>query len=200
VNDIRESVKVAIELKPPKWEHFFAERSAAAAKTAFQMLARGPRQRTDRKPRILKGGAVTDIYGAVLLGIAYTGPLTSLTYEGLRTALKEVLDGELPQRHEVTRVLEEMSKIARYNIESEPVVDYDESLSILHISDPYFAFYLRWRINSRIAPEAAERVSITQHVEGRDVFVLGGDFSGNVVLGDHSSGAIVNPPDEDDEP
>jgi len=43
----------------------------------------------------------------VLLGIAYTGPLTSLTYEGLRAALKKVLDDELPQRHEVTRVLEE---------------------------------------------------------------------------------------------
>jgi hypothetical protein len=26
----------------------------------------------------------------------------------------------------------------------EPVVEYDEELSTLHVSDPYFAFFLRW--------------------------------------------------------
>ena len=189
-------------LKSPEWGHFFAERSASAAKTAFQILARGPRQRTDRKPRIVKGGTVTDIYGAVLLGIAYTGPLTELTYEGLRAALKKVLDDELPQRHEVTRVLEEMSKIARDSIEGEPVVDYDESLSTLHVSDPYFAFYLRWRINSKIAPEAAEQVSITQHVRAdRGDIVVGRDFRGGVVIGRDVSVVIPpGPPNKDDEP
>ena len=51
---------------------------------------------------------------------------------------------EPPQRHEVTRVLEEMSKIAREKIEGEPVVDYDEELSTLYISEPFFAYFLRW--------------------------------------------------------
>jgi hypothetical protein len=37
-----------------------------------------------------------------------------------------------------------MSRIARDQIDGEPVVDYDEELSTLHISDPFFAYYLRW--------------------------------------------------------
>ena len=61
----------------------------------------------------------------------------------LRGALQEVLADDLPQRHEVTRVLVAMTKIAR-KMEGEPVVDYDEEYEILHISDPFFAFYLRW--------------------------------------------------------
>jgi hypothetical protein len=40
-------------------------------------------------------------------------------------------------------VLLVMSKIAREQLEGEPVVDYDEGYKTLHISDPFFAFYLR---------------------------------------------------------
>ena len=110
------------------------------------MLARGPRQRTDRKERQLKSGSVTDIYGAVLAAIAHTGPNTELTYEEIRAALKDVLSSDSPQRHEVTRILEEMTKIATNEIEGEPVVDYDVELGKLYISDPYFAFFLRWGV------------------------------------------------------
>lgn len=48
----------------------------------------------------------------------------------------------------VLRVLEEMSKIARDRLVGEPVVDYDTELSKLYISDPYFAYYLRWAVRS----------------------------------------------------
>jgi hypothetical protein len=37
-----------------------------------------------------------------------------------------------------------MGKIAKENIEGEPVVDYDAELSTLYISDPFFAYFLRW--------------------------------------------------------
>ncbi|WP_412515631.1 ATP-binding protein [Actinomadura madurae] len=202
VNNIREKSRMASKLKSPNWAEFFSGRSSSTSKTAFEMLARGPRQRTDRKPRILHGGTATDIYGAVLYAIAFTGPLTSLTYEGLRSALRNVLDEDLPQRHEVTRVLEEMSKIAKRDLEGEPVVDYDESLSTLHISDPYFAFYLRWKINGNVAPHAEAQVSIPaqQIVFGNQVAV-GRDFHGNVIHGDvqitgeSSTGPNQLPPD-----
>ena len=42
------------------------------------------------------------------------------------------------------RVLQQMSKIAREKIEGEPVVDYDAELETLYISDPFFAYFLRW--------------------------------------------------------
>ncbi|NEW75059.1 ATP-binding protein [Streptomyces rhizosphaericus] len=134
------------QLLAPDWSTFFADRASMASKSAFDLLARGPRQRTDRKERQLRSGTITDIYGAVLAAIAHTGPNTELTYEEIRTALKEVLSSDAPQRHEVTRILEEMTKIATNEIEGEPVVDYDVELGKLYISDPYFAFFLRWGV------------------------------------------------------
>ena len=79
----------------------------------------------------------------MLAAIAETGPLTELTYEQLRAAIRSVIE-EPPQRHEVTRVLEEMARISRDNIEGEPVLDYDTELSTLYIADPFFAYFLRW--------------------------------------------------------
>lgn len=143
-NGVSETVPVLRELVEPEWPSFFAKLAPGTSKAAFDLLARGPRQRSDRKARTLSDGTHTDIYGAVLRAIAKTGPLTSLTYEQLRGALREVLLDDVPQRHEVTRVLEEMSKIAREQLEGEPVVDYDAELATLFISDPYFAYWLRW--------------------------------------------------------
>jgi hypothetical protein len=54
-----------------------------------------------------------------------------------------VLADEPPRRHEVTRILDELTKIAR-RIEGEPVLEYDEEYDTIYISDPFFAFYLRW--------------------------------------------------------
>ena len=148
-NEVREASETPVELEELNWPEFFKSRASAASKAAFDLLARGPRQRTDRKPRLMRDRTTTDIYGAVLAGIAHTGPLTSMTYEELRSALRYVLSEDPPQRHEVTRVLEEMSKIARDEIEGEPVVDFDAELGTLHISDPYFAYFLRWAIRNR---------------------------------------------------
>jgi CBS domain-containing protein len=143
-NGVESTQDVPFDLQEPDWNDFFVSRAPDTSKAAFDLLARGPRQRTDRKPRSLASGVDTDIYGAVLRAIAHTGPLTSITYETLRAALKEIMSSEPPQRHEVTRVLEEMAKIAREQIEGEPVVDYDDQLATLFISDPYFAYWLRW--------------------------------------------------------
>lgn len=136
----------AVALEEPDWGAFFAKLAPGTSKVAFDLLARGPRQRTDRKIRYLRNGAETDIYGAVLRAIAATGPLTAITYEQLRSAIRSVLsqDDEPPQKHEVTRVLDEMTRIARDQIDGEPVVDYDSTLATLYISDPYFAYWLRW--------------------------------------------------------
>lgn len=145
-NAVTQTQTTETVLEAPDWKSFFAGLAPGTSKSAFDLLARGPRQRTDRKVRKLRGGEETDIYGAILRAIADTGPLTSITYEQLRAALRNVLHpyDDLPQKHEVTRVLDEMSKIARDQIAGEPVVDYDSELATLFISDPYFAYWLRW--------------------------------------------------------
>lgn len=145
-NNLRQTPPNPVRIKAPAdWCSFFQSRSSATSRTAFDLLSRGPRQRTDRKERTLRNGQVTDIYGAVLAGIAHTGPLTELTYEQLRSSLRDVMSSEPPQRHEVTRVLEQMAAIARDDIEGEPVVDFVPEPGTLYISDPFFAYYMKWQ-------------------------------------------------------
>jgi hypothetical protein len=37
-----------------------------------------------------------------------------------------------------------MTEIARDKIEGEPVLEWDDDAKMLHIADPFFAFYLKW--------------------------------------------------------
>jgi len=127
----------------PIWDSFFEQQASATSKSAFDLLKAGP-PRSNRNPRTLASGVVTDIYGAVLQAISATGPRTTLPYEDLRVSLREVLAGDLPQRHEITNVLEQMTRIARDQIEGEPVLEYDTDYSTVYLVDPYFAYYLRW--------------------------------------------------------
>lgn len=144
-NGFRQSQRIPLHLVAPDWSTFFSSRANQASRIAFEHLARGPRQRSDRKRRKLTNGNDVDIYGAILAAIAHTGPKVKITYEEVRSGLREVLESELPQRHEVKRVLQEMTKIAKSDlIPGEPVVDYDDEMESLYISDPFFAYYLRW--------------------------------------------------------
>lgn len=142
-NGIRQEQGERRELQPPDWDAFFHARADATAKLAFEKLARGPRVRTKRIPRELRDGRTVDIYNLVLDAIAHTGPKTTLTDTELRQSIREIMAGEPPKSHEVTRVLEEMTSIARKG-KGEPVVDYMADERQLHIADPFFAYYLRW--------------------------------------------------------
>jgi hypothetical protein len=111
----------------------------------FEKLARGPRQRTDRISRKLKDGRGVDIYQLVLHALASLRPgLICLEYEDLRSAIREVSASQIPQLQEVARVLKHMATIAASDQSSTPVIDFEEEEKKLHITDPFFAFYLRW--------------------------------------------------------
>jgi hypothetical protein len=111
----------------------------------FEKLARGPRQRADRVQRQLKDGRNVDIYELVLHALSHIRPgLVSIEYEGLRSAIREVSSSQIPQLHEVARVLKHMATIAATDQSSTPVLDFEEEEKKLHITDPFFAFYLRW--------------------------------------------------------
>lgn len=123
----------------------FKETAETIGRPIFEKLARGPRQRSDRIPRPLKSGGSVDIYGLVLHALAHLRPgLVTLEYKDLRSAIRNVSAQEPPQLHEVARVLKHMSDIAATDQSSTPVVDFDEEEKRLHVTDPFFAFYLRW--------------------------------------------------------
>lgn len=144
VNGVKEASESPTLLAAPgDFPTFLRGRATGASKTAFDLLAQGPRQRSDRKQRRFADGRTGDIYEAVLAAIAATGPRTELPYDELRASIRKTLADEPPQRQEVTRVLDEITKIAR-RIEGEPVIEYDDEYDTIYISDPFFAFFLRW--------------------------------------------------------
>ena len=111
----------------------------------FEKLAKGPRQRKDRIRRKLNSGGDADIYELVIHALAHIKPdLVTLEYEDLRAAIRAVTDGAIPQLQEVARVLKHMATIAATDQSSTPVIDFDDADKKLHITDPFFAFYLRW--------------------------------------------------------
>jgi hypothetical protein len=123
----------------------FHEVAETIGRPIFEKLARGPRQRTDRIQRELRDGRSVDIYELVLHALAHLRPgLVSLEYEDLRAAIREVSASQIPQLHEVARVLKHMASIAASDQSSTPVIDFEEADKKLHITDPFFAFYLRW--------------------------------------------------------
>ncbi|MCB2201747.1 ATP-binding protein [bacterium] len=126
-------------------ENVFRDTAETIGRPIFEKLARGPRQRSDRISRQLKSGETVDIYGLVLHALAHLRPgLETLEYEVLRVALREVSANDPPQLHEVSRVLKHMSDIAATDESSTPVIDFDEEEKRLHVTDPFFAYYLRW--------------------------------------------------------
>lgn len=133
------------DLDASRLERVFKETAETIGRPIFEKLARGPRQRSDRITRKLADGSEVDIYGLVLHALARLAPgLVTIEYEELRAAIREVSASDPPQLHEVARVLKHMSDIAATDQSSTPVIDFDEEEKRLHITDPFFAFYLRW--------------------------------------------------------
>jgi len=143
---VAETKPKRIKLDIRELEPVYRRVAEMTGRVIFDAMAKGPRQRSDRKMRMLKEGGKDDIYGVVLRAIASIGPgVDKLDYEEkLRPAIRSVLGEDPPQGHEVSRVLDQMSQISAADEASAPVIDWDSENRYLHITDPYFAFYLKW--------------------------------------------------------
>lgn len=111
----------------------------------YQKLEVGPQSRKSRRKRRLKSGGFADIYKAILMAIAATGPNANVTYDELRSQLTELLLEEPPQKHEVTSALKHLATISQ-GIGNDAGIDWDADSRRVDISDPYLRFYLRWQI------------------------------------------------------
>jgi hypothetical protein len=114
----------------------------------FQRLVAGPQSRKARTKRPLRSGGEADIYEAMLLALAETGPKSSISYEELRTSLNGLLVEMMPQKHEITSALKHLANIAMKS-GSEAVIHWDDDKREVNLSDPYLRFYLRWQVRSR---------------------------------------------------
>lgn len=123
----------------------FVEIAEHSGRSIFNKLKKGPRARSDRKKRLLKTGEQTDIYGVVMEGLKELKPgVESMQYELLRNNIRDVLAENPPQKNEISRVLDQIAKISYTDTSSTPVIDWQRDDDIITITDPFFAFFLKW--------------------------------------------------------
>ncbi len=124
----------------------FDEVAEDAGLPIYTKLARGPQSRTDRMPRPLIKGGTADIYEAILLAIASTGPAEKLSYDQIRSSLNNILSDKIPQKLEVSNALNHLTKIDIEENSGQRAIDWDQENLTLFLTDPFFRFYLRWKV------------------------------------------------------
>ena len=124
----------------------FNEVAEDAGLPIFERLAKGPQSRTDRIRRPLIGGSDADIYEAILLAVAMTGPKEKLSYDNIRSSLNSVLSDKIPQKIEVSNALNHLTIIDKDENKGQRAIDWDAQSLTLVITDPFFRFYLRWKV------------------------------------------------------
>lgn len=95
VYDIRQTLKEKRQIKPTKItrQEIYNYVAHNFGFTSFSRLSKGPQQRADRLPRRLKGQTKTvDLYEAILIAVANTGPKEKLSYTEIRSALQDTLN------------------------------------------------------------------------------------------------------------
>ncbi|GAA4317325.1 hypothetical protein GCM10023149_14840 [Mucilaginibacter gynuensis] len=148
-NQIDETLKLEKSIEEAPMDMLFKKVAIGTGKIMFDKLSKGPRQRSDRIQRTLKDGRQTDIYGLVLQALAEIKPgMAKVDYEELRTKMRDIISEKPPAAHEISRVLDHMSNIASSDESSTPVLDWEKEDRTLHITDPFFAYYLRWGIET----------------------------------------------------
>lgn len=146
--EYRQKDNTALDISAQSASEVFLVIADNSGRSMFDKLKRGPRTRTDRKPRRMKNGEITDIYGVVLEALKYSRPgIETISYDTLRANIREVLADDLPQHGEIARVLEKIAQISHMDTSSTPVIDWQKDDDILTVTDPFFAFYLRWSSN-----------------------------------------------------
>lgn len=124
---------------------FFSEIAELGSRDIFRKLKAGPSTHgKERKkyPLILGGGEET--YGLILLALKKMKPsVGTIEYDDLKKTILEITN-KPPQKHQITFSLGNMSKISINDSASSPVVDWENSEGLLHITDPLFSFFLEW--------------------------------------------------------
>jgi hypothetical protein len=145
--DVKETAVLQKDLGEIDLSPIFNEVAEDAGHPIYTKLARGPQSRTDRIPRPLTKGGTADIYEAILRAIAATGPKEQLSYDQIRASLNTVLADKIPQKIEVSNALNHLTRIDSEENSGQRAIDWDAETLTLFITDPFFRFYLRWKVN-----------------------------------------------------
>lgn len=127
-------------------EEVFRRVANQVGRTTFSKMVKGLSGEGRRKERLLKDGRKVDIYGLVAhtFTVLRPGMASIRIFDFVKTARQQCSEAP-PLRHEITRVLQGISKVAVCDSSSNPVIDLDvDNEGLIHITDPFFPFYLEW--------------------------------------------------------
>jgi hypothetical protein len=127
-------------------DRIYREVATDAGLPVYEKLKKGPQTRTERIPRPLIAGGSVDIYQAILLAIAATGPKEKLSYDQIRSSLNGLLSDKVPQKLEVSNALNHLSAIDAESNRGPRALDWNADELELVLVDPFFRFYLRWEV------------------------------------------------------
>jgi len=143
--------------------------SASSCQTALDILEKGPRVRgTERKEYSLKDGSSGDVYAVVLKAISSGKPQLALSYPEIRDRVALIAEGEPPSGSSIVSTLTQMDEAARNMRQGDRVLEWDSEKETLNFPDPYFVYFLRWRVVEEVL------ISLTQSVAGGPGFCLCG--------------------------
>jgi len=154
---------------PDDWDSFFMEQVEGVAERWFERLLRGPQERgTPRNKWPRREGGQADNYALIMEALAIADGGFEVTKDRIREVIDGITEKGSPSIDKTTRALQRISKIAGRPLEGAPLTEesVDEEPqgdvhfvlefveegpnSKIHITDPFFAYYLRWGARDRI--------------------------------------------------
>jgi hypothetical protein len=126
---------------PQDWKKFFRRIANRHEPSVFAALKSGPPVRGEpRRAHRLRSGAETDVYGAVLLGLARSGR-REMHYLDVAAAIAPLIEGTISNSR-IGSTLTHMSTLAeRSRGRGDPALAYKDD--VVTIVDPFLAFYLQ---------------------------------------------------------
>lgn len=117
------------------------------AKTAYDLLSSGPKRHgRERTQYESTDGSEGDNYVLILRAVAEDPPRFSFPYQELLTRMGQVVREQAPAGQQISRTLVQMEEIVSEKLPNDRVLAWDEEKQVLDIVDPYFLFYLRWKV------------------------------------------------------
>ena len=90
----------------------------------------------------MKDGSEEDIYSALMMAVARTGPKAKNNYDEIRASMRYIIayGAQMPQKNEITTALSHVTAIAKKEIKEEPPLEWVKNDDELVITDQNLFF------------------------------------------------------------
>lgn len=151
INSIKETLafrKKITMAESPK-EFFQMVSHAITSPLDFELLLK--ESHSVRNQRIIEfsDGTKGDMYTALIKSMANTGPKDVIPYDELTNQLSYVTFGKVPALDQISEMLLNMQKATSHSEGRARVFEWDKNTHKIYMLNPYFSFYLRWKVRDQ---------------------------------------------------